>query len=793
MKRNILWVVALAILALLPTTGQAAVVDTNQACKAATHFLQWHTSRKSISHPQLVAQYDRGGTPAIYVFNIDSLGFIVMCANDCCTPVLGYSLNGPYDEAQLSPSFRAWIVSYADAIPQVAHNADAQSAWSALAAGDRTPYLRKGRKSVEPLLSSRWSQRTGYNNFCPEYDGRHSVTGCVATAMAQILRYHGYPQTGFGKSSYVHEAYGRLTVHHDSAFYDFSHMPDEVSGDSDTADQNAVSLLCYHCGVAVSMTYEYQYHTSGSGAPSSNVPEALAHFGYFGSQYVIKNTMESEAWKARVKADLDRGLPVYYQGYKPDGGHAFVCDGYQEQDDLFHFNWGWGGYQDGFYTLDDMNGFVGNQGAVFGIIPSGLAANRSIYYAAPNGRGDGSSWEQATGHPELALQARSFYKSGQVWLREGTYYGDTTSATAFTIPSGVTLCGGFGGYESNIAHSNINDHPTYLNGQNRRRVARITANASPSILREVILTAGNSSEGSALSIANENGVALHCHMTDNHYAEGPAVSVNSGNLFRCYITDNTASEAINSYGATITSCLIANNDAVGVSTRGGTMSGNTIVSNSGEGLLSSASTKMLYTLLWNNRPYSDSSQLQWSTNTACAIERQAVATILPSGDTSFALLLSSDNESQLDVAPLFVNPTTERGLSSQTSDWHLQPQSPLVDAGPEVRFSGYAAYDLHGNRRVYNSRIDIGCYEYNTVGIVAPNGKAQLRITPTIAHDYILIDSPADTPAYIIDNTGRRLRTLHLRAGQNTLRIGTLPAGGYLLQGTSATGRFIKQ
>ncbi len=155
--------------------------------------------------------------PAIYVYNIGSEGFIIVSGDDEVTPVLGYSFNGVYNPSQLSPNFAGWLDAYRCDIAAIIethiagqkgyHSEKAAREWNALMTGDASIYPKSGRKSVSALLSSEWDQGAGYNNYCPAYSsgsGGHSYTGCVATAMAQIIRYWGYPTTGFGYSAYSH-------------------------------------------------------------------------------------------------------------------------------------------------------------------------------------------------------------------------------------------------------------------------------------------------------------------------------------------------------------------------------------------------------------------------------------------------------------------------------------------------------------------------------------------------------------------------------------------------------------
>ena len=408
--------ILLVALLLASVASNARNVDAVMAQKAAENYLRLNAisfGQLQLNHQQTTAN----GEALYFVYNIDTTGFIIITGATELEPVLGFSLKGAFDTSRISPNFQDWLQGYAAVIEKFQQRDGAKSyaqhpEWTAIMEANET-YFAPSTKNVNQLLSSEWDQGWGYNQYTPVgADGQHVVVGCVATAMAQIIRYYGYPSTGFGTSSYPHRTYGRQTAVHDTSFYDFANMPDRISYYSSTPEQrHAVSLLGYHCGVAVSMDYQDAVMTSGSGSHVQDVPGALIHFGYVNSFFLDKGGHTEQEWYALVRHELDESRPVLYRGVSANGGgHAFVCDGYRTSGNKFHFNWGWSGYQDGYYTMSDMNGYAGAQGAVFNFTPSNIASGYDTLYVAADGTGDGSSWTNATPTSLLPSSCEAFIR-----------------------------------------------------------------------------------------------------------------------------------------------------------------------------------------------------------------------------------------------------------------------------------------------------------------------------------------------------------------------------------------------
>lgn len=317
------------------------------------------------------------GFRSMFLFNIgDSAGFIIVSGDNAVQPILGYSNEDKIDINTIPPVVKAWLENYNNQILDAQKNAIPQNEDIAKMWAGTYPTL-KASSSVEPLCKTKWDQSPYYNAMCPydeeagEYNGYHAVTGCPATAMAQIMKYWNWPEKGTGFHSYNHSKYGTLSANFSETYYDWDAMPNELDEGND-----AVATLMYHCGVAVEM--EYGPNVSGSHMMSNNKNDKssveYAFPTYFGFDPNIagknRSNYTDKKWIALLKEELDNGRPVQYRGQDEEGGHTWVCDGYDENN-RFHMNWGWGGYCDAFYLVDDLVPGIGGIGSGNGSYNSG--------------------------------------------------------------------------------------------------------------------------------------------------------------------------------------------------------------------------------------------------------------------------------------------------------------------------------------------------------------------------------------------------------------------------------------
>ena len=378
MKRTILLFLSV-MMAVIMTAGD---VTPQQALQQAQKFLQQTPSGMKRSQAEVPQLKMAGRVSGLYVFNAEqNQGYVIVSNDDRTTPILGYSETGTLDPDNMPCNMRAWLQGYADEIAWLnEHNI--QSATSQAprrtASAVKTPII--------PLVQTHWDQDSPYNALCPEYSSEKCVTGCVATAMAQVM-YYTATKAGVASSSttadiagYTTSSYG-LTVDAIPAGYtlDWDKMTPTYNDGSSNEAKTAVAQLMKACGASVGMDYCIA-NDGGSNASGISVPNALKnYFGYATTtQYADRSSYSYSNWIELLYHELNEGRAIFYQGVSTGGGHAFVCDGYQGED-FFHINWGWGGQSDDYFKLSALNpyeqgiggssstdGFNTGQGAVVG-------------------------------------------------------------------------------------------------------------------------------------------------------------------------------------------------------------------------------------------------------------------------------------------------------------------------------------------------------------------------------------------------------------------------------------------
>ncbi len=363
MKRLSL-IMALAVMMALPVFAERVTPET--ARKVATTFLTNNGAKSA----QLTDLTKVAGFQNLYIFTAED-GFVVMAADDCVQPILGYSLTNKFVADDMPDNLRWWLQGYddqiADAVASKAEStAEVAMQWKDLEAGKQRAAMAD--VIVAPMIQTKWDQNKYYNRSCPTASGGpdgHVYTGCVATAMAQVMKYWDHPTTGNGSHSYTHATYGEQSVNFGETTYDWANMPNSLNNNSTTTQINAVAELMYHCGVSVDMNYG----TGSSGAPSYKVQNALiSYFKYStSSTFIARSEFTDSQWIAFLKSELDESRPLFYSGSNVNSGHAFICDGYRS-DDKFHFNWGWSGYDgvgtdNGYWTIGSLNPNPGSSGS----------------------------------------------------------------------------------------------------------------------------------------------------------------------------------------------------------------------------------------------------------------------------------------------------------------------------------------------------------------------------------------------------------------------------------------------
>lgn len=361
MKKTVLLIASLLSMAV---SSQAKPVDLTEAHRVAVNF--WNSHRPIEVKP--VSEMETrtfAGLDHLFVFTSETDGFVIVSADDCVIPVLAYAFDAPFPE-ELHPALSYWLGGYESQIAEAVKSDyvptdNVASQWNTLLSNP-VPATPVSLTTVPALIATRWDQGDPYNQYCP-YDSIRecrAVVGCVATAMAQIMKYWNYPAFGQGAFTYTYRG-KRISADFGSTTYIWQHMPTFLFEGSFSYQKDAVALLSYHCGVSVSMMYGCSAQ-GGSGAYSHNVLSAMTDFFKYDPSLraADRYRYSDSAWCALLDSELDGGRPVYYTGSDSTSGHAFILDG-SDTAQRYHFNWGWSGYGNGFYSINNLAPGTNNQ------------------------------------------------------------------------------------------------------------------------------------------------------------------------------------------------------------------------------------------------------------------------------------------------------------------------------------------------------------------------------------------------------------------------------------------------
>lgn len=502
-------------------------IGEKEAFMTAERFLaRQNTLQNKLSLSQTIDS-KLSGQPNLFVFSLEPQGFVIVSALD---EVLAYSLESNLSlSGELPGPVSYWVDLYNEQTDYLFQHPEPFKATA------------KASRSVEPLLTSRWAQGCYYNEDCP-FDTlgpcQHVTAGCVAIAMAQIMYYHKHPITGNGELTYSCYPYGTLNANFGETTYHWDEMADIVQ-----QSNPAVAQLVAHCGIAVRM----QYGPVQSESVITNANNAFKQFFEYPTTVLrSRSDYNYEDWKALIKQDLNQGLPVYYRGLSSSGGHAFVCDGY-DTNDLFHFNFGWNGVADGYYTLASPYGFSETQSIISRIISIPNipihSDSHGIIHVTPDGTGDGSSWEQATSELQLALY-KAYSDNCSIWVKEGTYHGDSSEEYAFCLLRNTKLYGGFKGdepFDYDLSLRDFENHPSILDGNNRQGVINIQTNyVNDSVLIDgFTICNGYADQGGGILVRNKANIR-NCKIRNNLALSlgGGIYDVGNASFFHCYIYNN---------------------------------------------------------------------------------------------------------------------------------------------------------------------------------------------------------------------------------------------------------------
>ncbi|MDR1602814.1 MAG: C10 family peptidase [Tannerella sp.] len=440
-------------MALLSVTVVYAKKRTPAEAKAlaVSFYGQQFSLRKALAEPVFTLAYactDDDYSPAslrnaateayYYIFNTgDDEGFIIISGDDRADDVLGYATQGHFDIDVIPTNFRNWLSLYRSELKSLSETPELPQ---------RTVYASHTffdavllAPEIKPLLGNTvWGQNVPFNALCPiipETDTR-AIAGCVATAMAQIMKFYEWPAKGTGSKTYISQKHHlRLNVDFSQTAYEWAQMRDTyVDGEFSEAELNAVATLIYHCGVAAEMNYSYV----------SGASQQIAAFGmkdYFNyatdMQLLDRGFYATHEWYYLLKEELNASRPIFYVGSRDDGtAHAFVCDGY-DRNGLFHFNWGWAGSGNGYFNVSiiepwNMTGYNGGQNIVAGIQPrrTGALAARIQFFISKDypliASADSFGRNEKTAFSTGVYHSRVSRFSGEIGI--GLYDGEALTA-----------------------------------------------------------------------------------------------------------------------------------------------------------------------------------------------------------------------------------------------------------------------------------------------------------------------------------------------------------------------------
>ena len=349
MKRTTTILIAICVSALFANGKQ---ISQNAALSAARKY-----SRTGQVAPAKNLRSDKTNNAPYYAFNLEQ-GYVIVSGDDEMTELVGYAENGFFDAENVPPQMQLWLDGYAEYVAAVQ---------SGKAKARKILLSDSPSVVVEPLVTTKWNQDAPFNNFAPEYtddnnNTQRCATGCAATAMAQIMKFHNWPEQGVGHYSYEHQSFGTISSNFSEHVYDWTNMIDRYNNGEYSSEQaDAVALLMKDCGVSLNMNYG-----PVSGASIYSYYPAFKNYFRYSSRTVNRSGCETAEFTKIITDELQEGRPIIYCGTGEDGGHAFVVDGY-DTNYFLHVNWGWGGYSDGYFDMNYMDptglGIGGGSGA----------------------------------------------------------------------------------------------------------------------------------------------------------------------------------------------------------------------------------------------------------------------------------------------------------------------------------------------------------------------------------------------------------------------------------------------
>lgn len=408
MKRRF---ITLCLATMSAVTVFAAPIGLTKATTLATNFFKSNLPQTRADAMTIALAWtdagdatradETGAGNTLYIYTLNATeGFIVLAGDDAVYPVLGYSLEKAFDPQNIPVNMRAWLDGYRQQIEYVRENdiqtvPEIQKAWENLTHTRAQVSTRATR-----FYTAEWNQTEPFNNLCPTISGTRAPTGCVATAMAIIMKHHNWPDVGVGSSSYKATTVNQTLSATYNVAYDWAGMPLEYDTYTPTQATNVATLM-YHCGVLAEMDYK----KDESGASTITALQGMVnHLKYDKSaQLLWREWYDDNTWTALIKNEIDNNRPVLYAGANANNeGHQFVLEGYNDSD-YFAVNWGWGGLGNAHYLLKSLNpsvlgtgggsgGFNYSHDAAIGLKPAEVVSQYEDVLAFYPGDGDDNEY-----------------------------------------------------------------------------------------------------------------------------------------------------------------------------------------------------------------------------------------------------------------------------------------------------------------------------------------------------------------------------------------------------------------